>query len=173
MVIKYGDSALDKPTADKLVERLEELRPRTVVEFGSGTSTYFLGKYAEKHDAKVVSLEHLEVYAKETRKLCEGLPVYIRRVDLVNGVYQTSLPGRIDFALIDGPPGWTSEIYPGRRNTFRELWPSLNETYEVWLDDANREHEKDCLRLWSEEFPIEVQLDTTGKGLAIITPSSK
>lgn len=66
--------------------------------------------------------------------------------------YDTDLPSGIDFALIDGPPGLTV----GREAALFAFWPYLSPEWEIWLDDADRDHEKGCLMLWSRFFPFEL-----------------
>lgn len=166
--MRFGGSALDEWTVDFMMERVSSLQPATIVELGSGTSTFFLAKWSTENKAKFIALEHIEFYAERTRELCAEWSADIRCVPLVYGMYKTDLPSEIDFALIDGPPGWVGKGYPGRQQTFNHLWPKLSPDFEVLLDDANRHHEKKCLQQWQRAFPIRVETITRGKGLAII-----
>lgn len=165
--LSYGNYAISEEMAQKLMQRVAELDPKLIVEFGSGTSTYLLADYASHNDAKLISLEHLAEYAAKTRALCEGLPIDIRVVDLT--AKHHSLPGEIDFVLIDGPYGWHGNSYVGRLNTLPSVWSKLSDSFEVWLDDANRDHEQWCLESWTSNYPINVELVGEGKGLAVIT----
>src|SRR5690606_3243425 len=109
--------ALHKAAAVELAEFLHRRNPRTVVEAGSGLSTVVLADYAAMTGAHVVSLEHDEVHAKQTRSLLaeRGLDAHadvrlapLAELDTPAGAlpwYGTALPDGIDFALIDGPPG--------------------------------------------------------------------
>lgn len=155
---------LTEGVLQRLITRLDEIHPRVVVELGSGRSTIAIGKWAKKNKAKFVSLEHQERFARQTRRKCSGLGVDLRCVPLVDGFYQTKLPGFIDFVLIDGPPGLHGD---GRLKTFPSLWPHLSNNFEVWLDDADREHEQSAVDAWSGEYPISVEID---RGVAVISP---
>lgn len=146
---------LRQDTIEDLVARLDELEPRVIVELGSGRSTLYIARWANEHGARFVSLEHKEVFAEETRGICRDVSVDLRCVPLVDGFYQTDLPHEIDFALIDGPPG----LYGvGRMNTFPSLEPYLAPEFEVWLDDASRGHEQECVKAWSDTYPLDVQV---------------
>ena len=163
----FGDAAMDEHTIKDMVNRLDELTPKLIFEFGSGTSTLFLANWAQENGARVISLDHLKQYADKTRNLCAGLKVEVQHAPLRNGMYNFKIPNNIDFALIDGPPAYSPQ---GRVHVFPALWPHLSSNFEVWLDDANRKHEQKCLQQWSNKFPISFEIDSTGKGLAIIRP---
>lgn len=68
-------------------------------------------------------------------------------------MYDATLPTRVDFALIDGPP---KSI--GRLGAMFQLFPSLNNDAIVWLDDVNRPEEIAVLDVWQQHFPLEVEL---------------
>jgi hypothetical protein len=143
---------LSRDTCLLLVERLRTLRPKVAVEFGSGFSTGLLALYCDK----LVSLEHSADHAAPWPcvTVCQ----------LKDGRYQTRLPDGVEFALIDGPP---AHRY-GRGETFPQLWPHLADRFEVWLDDYDRDHERQIVTDWQEQFPITVTTTGTVKGLAVI-----
>ena len=132
--------------------------PTLAVEAGGGDTTLILARHA----SRLVSLEHLAKYAKMTRDrlAAADLTADLRLCPLVPlgtpaGTfpwYDTELPDDIDFALIDGPP-----LAVGRKAALFALWPHLTPDAEVWLDDAHRPHEKECLALWGAHLPITVE----------------
>lgn len=154
--------ALHKAAAVELAEFLHCRKPRTVVEAGSGLSTVVLADYAATTGAHVVSLEHDEVHAKQTRSLLaeRGLDAHadvrlapLAELDTPAGAlpwYGTALPDGIDFALIDGPPGVI-----GRHAALFALRPHFADGWEAWLDDVNRSPEQDCLALWREHLAVQ------------------
>lgn len=173
----WGNWALDRWAAEELAAHLDRTRPRVIVESGSGSSTVLLAEYAARTGAHVVSLEHHPVFgAMTTQRLKDrGL---IDHVDLVQAElkqvtttagpmlwYSAPLPDRIDFALIDGPPGTV-----GRTAALYALMPSLHGDWRVWLDDAARPGERDALALWAGALPISVEQVDLPKGLAVIRP---
>jgi hypothetical protein len=174
--LPYGGSALDKDSADLITEALRKYSPKNILEFGSGTSTAIFANYAEQTGAKVTSLEHLEWAREKTLNL---LGESSRYVDLrhapIKGpeskAYQTTLPDNIDFVLIDGPPAYGGVDHIGREQTFPQAYPHLADNWHIFVDDANREHEKSCLKLWvglietSKEYLYDYKYTQTNKGL--------
>ena len=135
---------------------LAVLKPTLTVEAGSGLSTAVLARHARTH----IALEHLPEFGAVTRSQARHDSLDLRVVDLVPYVtpagtfrwYDTRLPDQIEFALIDGPPGRRV----GREAAGFAIVPQLAEGGEIWLDDANCEHEQHCLALWTEHLPIVV-----------------
>jgi len=147
--------------------RLAELSPGLIVEAGSGESTRILSGHAP-----TISLEHVARYAQRSRRLAPAAEVRlcsIRPFHTPAGTfrwYDTQLPGRIDFALIDGPP-----LQIGREAAFLALAPYLTDgAWEVWLDDADRAHEQGCLTLWRRFHRFTV--DYPAPTLARLRPGS-
>jgi len=144
--------ALREESLEALDRRLSELEPKIMVEAGSGESTAVLSKHGY-----VVSLEHLPRYAMQTRALAPQAEIRLCKLKpffTLAGTFQwydTQLPGNIDFALIDGPPG-----HIGRGAALFALWPYLSADWEIWLDDADRLHESKCLDLWAQHFAFDL-----------------
>jgi len=151
----FNKSMLGRDTCRLLVERLQELKPKVAVEFGSGFSTALLALYSDT----LVSLENSVKYAAPWP--C------VRICKIEAGRYVTTLPDGVEFVLIDGP---IARRY-GRQETLPQVWPHLASNYEVWLDDFKRPHEKQIVRAWRNTYPIQVQRVNTAKGLAIIRPA--
>ena len=141
---------------DALDRHLTGLKPDVTVEAGSGRSTAVMVRHARQH----VALEHLPAIGRDTRQQADSPSLDLRIVDLVPYAtpagqfawYDTELPPVIDFALIDGPPGRKV----GREAAAFAIVPNLAPDGEIWLDDADRDHEQHCLSLWAAHLPIEV-----------------
>jgi hypothetical protein len=157
--------ALRSESLELLDKRLEELKPRLCVEAGSGKSTAVLSRHA-----RTISLEHLPRYAAESRLLAPEAEIRLAPLKDFHTLagtfrwYDSDLPSGIDFALIDGPPG----LSEGREAALFALWPYLSKSWEIWLDDADRQHEKECLNLWGKFFRFRVE--RLSKSLARLTP---
>jgi glycosyltransferase involved in cell wall biosynthesis len=178
----WGAWAISRPFAVELAERLERREPKRILELGSGVSTAVLAQYAARHSAQVVSLEHEALYATRTSRLLLGLGLAaavdlrrapLRDLDCPDGrkrpSYSASLHGEFDFVLADGPPGAR-----GRGGTLFAVEPLLAGDWELWLDDAHRAHERECLELWREHLSLDVTLhDLDGKGLAVLGPPGR
>ena len=151
-VWKMADGSMER-----LAARLDQLRPEVAVECGPGMSTAVLHRFC----GWTVSLEHLPEWAERLFTMVEpSIPGEVRfapitTIDTPEGplpFYRTDLPPRVDFALIDGPPGSI-----GRRGTFHALWPHLAPDFVVWLDDAQRQAEREAVEGWQRCYPIEAR----------------
>lgn len=147
---------MEDESMERLAYRLDLLRPEVAVECGPGMSTAVLHRFC----GWTVSLEHLPEWAERLFSMIEPrIPGEVRYAPLTEvetpegplPFYRTNLPPRVDFALIDGPPGSI-----GRRGTFHALWPHLADDFVVWLDDARRPGERQALEAWQRFYPIEV-----------------
>jgi hypothetical protein len=136
-----------------LDERLGELKPSLIVEAGSGQSTAVLARHG-----RTISLEHMKSYARASQALAPSAEVRYAPLKAFHTLagnfrwYDTWLPTGIDFALIDGPPAERV----GRQAALFALWPYLAPEWEIWLDDADRQHENMCLKIWHQFFQFQV-----------------
>lgn len=162
-----GSWALDARTLAHLVDLVESQRPTTVIEFGSGTSTVYLGYLAERIGAKVVSVEHDEGYGARTRaevarhglsdvvevRLAPLKEQQIRGVDaLWYDMEKFEDVTDIELALVDGPP---AAVAPrARQHAVPALAPRLAPGALVLLDDAPRPDEQEIARTWIEEHGL-------------------
>lgn len=146
-----------------LVHLIEELRPRTVVEFGAGLSTLVIARALELHgNGRLVSYEHKEGFAELTRRRLGtlGLVATVHSVPLVRAerwghegkwYVPSGLPDEIDLVVIDGPPAYFAQ---GTRGAAAPVtFPRLSDTGFVVLDDAKREGEQANARRWSSDYP--------------------
>lgn len=113
-----------------LLALLALVRPRTVVELGSGRSTSYLAEYAMKTGASFASIEQNRWYAARIRgglrkSFLSGR--YVHHVPLAaDGWYDGErLRRAVDFPcellFVDGPVGVQEALGPGRRGGDRAL----------------------------------------------------
>ena len=146
--------AMREESLAALDKRLEHLKPSLIVEAGSGQSTAVLARHG-----RTISLEHMASFAKESQRLAPTAEVRHARLKTFHTLagnfrwYDTQLPTGIDFALIDGPPAERV----GRQAALFAFWPYLAPEWEIWLDDADRQHENRCLKLWHQFFRFRVE----------------
>jgi Methyltransferase domain len=163
----------------KTTERILSERPSFVMEAGSGVSTLVIAYCLQQLGrGKVISLEHDAKYAAITRDLLSA-----HRLEEIATIVLAPLKGfelkgqqllwydtdcvriaqPIDLLFIDGPPGHTR--YPA----LPLLYGHLNNKSTVILDDGYREHEKQVVAMWEEEFShISVEFFNTAKGMYVI-----
>lgn len=171
--------AITPETLAELDCRLSTLRPKTILECGSGLSTLIFARYAENNpEVKVVSLEHDQKYFDQTALLLGSLikRVELLRCDLIENsehsatdealIYDVDLSKypKFDFVLIDGPPSGAG----GREQIFPWIFRRLNKDCEVWLDDGDRPQESQAIKNWKEKYNIVVESTRLKKGLKII-----
>lgn len=168
--------SIARDSYEVLEERLSARSPSVIVESGSGASSVLFAEYAHKSGATYVALEHLPLWHAHTLLILaeRQLPVsHIRLAPLHQteyGIwYSTVCPEGIDFALIDGPPIGEG----GRLAALPMLWDHLAEDFELWLDDARREHERMIVHSWGQQFPIEAEFFNVGHGMFKITPAKQ
>ncbi len=163
--VPWGAWVFGKSAAIEVTEHLRRRRPRRILEAGSGTSTLVLAAHAAADGAEVVSLEHDVEYHRRTARLLErhGLrgAVDLRLAPLrprrwPGGTfpwYDTTLAGRFDFFMVDGPP----EKH-GREGALFAYAAHRSRNWEAWLFDGRRAHERRCLQLWQRHFRFDAQL---------------
>ena len=164
---------------------LEHLRPRRVLEFGSGVSTRVLAAGGARPDgpASVTALENDPVFAARTVEALRGdgrlgrarvelTPVVVRRwygrnlpvYHLPDSILEGPAP---QLVLVDGPP----LPLGGRAGSLLQAVHLAGAGTLVLLDDAQRDSEQAALALVGRLFPgsIEVELlDGFAKGLAAV-----
>ena len=158
-------------------------RPELILECGSGLSTVILayGLRDSAHGGKVVALEHLETFARQTTELLEEHELtsfaevrFAPLSDVALGdetlrwYDPSALPGEpIDLVVVDGPPGDTSPQarYPALPLIREQLTPAA----VVLLDDYEREEEREVVERWQEVVgPFDVAALPHEKGTAEI-----
>lgn len=144
-----------------------EAKPAACVECSSGASTVVLARCLQMNGAgHVYSLEHDPKYAEKTRRELKrhGLSDWATVIDAPL-VEITDMPGRLWYSLnglpplekavellvIDGPPQDTGPL--ARYPALPQLMSRLADTCAVFLDDADREDEREAVRRWTQDAP--------------------
>jgi predicted O-methyltransferase YrrM len=159
-----------------LANLVAHLKPRHILELGSGTSTQVLAHASSQLDARccITSVEHDPDFRESTiRELADrrqaGRPIALQFAPLVLREYGGKLlpayrlrPHRFaslrpaDLVLIDGPPA----ALGGREGTLYQLLDFVRSGTLVLLDDTNRSEERAVLSRWQDNLgdAIEVKL---------------
>jgi hypothetical protein len=166
----YTGAMVHEPWRSQLVmEEIERLKPRLVVECGAGNSTSWLLAMSRIQGFDLVSLENHSGTIDYIKYLLEDTPyaeafdthaIGFKRYKRDDGVgywwYDfdfSTLSSKIDFVFVDGP----MSSLVGRGGALYRLWDHLSPTATIFVDDANREREQNMLRDWCRDFPgIEV-----------------
>lgn len=168
-----------------LVSLVQEHRPATIVELGSGASTVWIAMALQEHgvDSRIVSVDHDAAFAASTRERLTALGldklVELRHAPLV----ELELAGEsypwydraafadvesCDLLVVDGPPG---NVRPGSRYpALPVLADRMPSGSHVVLDDYQRPDERQMVARWVEQLPgWRVQELTYEKGAALLT----
>lgn len=163
-----------------LEQDMSQLEPRTIVEFGSGTSSIRLALAFPA--ARLLCLESNEKYFHQLQETlrAEGLASDRLRVELRPlkvqklgwGLYQTYAPGpfpdEVDAVLIDGPPHSTKR---GRQACLYQVANRLRVGGRVYLDDYDRPIERRVVQNWLRSYPgaFRVRREAAvGHGLCVV-----
>lgn len=138
MPAKSWDSYLET-----LYAVLQTLKPRTILEFGSGFSTQVMALYPSVE--KLVSVEHdIEYYKKNVGKCTESSTlIYEPNLDVYA---KTKIDGRTDLAFVDGRnrPACLREVrgygcpvilHDADREQYRES--VMEYKFQIWKDVGN------------------------------------
>ncbi|MFI5490958.1 class I SAM-dependent methyltransferase [Actinoplanes sp. NPDC051859] len=151
---------------------------RTVVELGAGSSTLVLARAVQLTEGTLVSIEHDAGFAAALNRQLRAAGLADRAA--VHHVPLTPFPaadapsgGRsapttwydveglrsvtpegIDLLIVDGPPAGDLGDVLVREPAVRVLRDRFATSYSVFLDDAEREPERETLALWEQQLGI-------------------
>lgn len=182
-----GGPSIDAHHARQLLFVLEELKPRSILEFGAGTSTVIvaralqtLGYPPELH----IAVDHDARYLRHTIQLARvnGVEKYVRfehcplaplpgfPLPWYSNVPEAIGRARIDLVIVDGPPAYEPGKEKAREPALPVIRSFLSERAVVILDDANREGESRILDRWLQDYPeFSLERVREGKGIGVLT----
>jgi len=143
-----------------ILEDLRSTSAKSIVEFGSGTSTLRLSR--DLPDASILSIESDSTFLDQTRGHLElhGGPAHVELVQRPlcwqrHGLswfrsYQPGkFPQRVDAVLIDGPPINTRR---GREACLYQVFANCHVGTRFYLDDYGREAEQRIVLNWLRTY---------------------
>lgn len=144
-----------------IVDAIEELQPRQVVEFGVGASSLVIGRALQLNGhGRHTGFDQHGDFVHQTRQWLSdhGIQADLRHAPLAYsntgwpGPFYTldHLPESIDLIVVDGPP-WT--YHPMVRGAADLLFSRLAPGGMVLLDDGARPGERLVLKRWAERWP--------------------
>lgn len=169
-----------------MVDLVEEIQPRTILECGAGLTTLVNAYLTEAWpNNRIIGLDHQAAYAAITRENLEHHGFTNALVKIHHAPLKSySLQGQawqwytltaemalenalIDLLVIDGPP---TSIQPmARYPALPILAPYLSEKAVVLIDDAARPDDRAMVARWLQAFPEwEAQFLPTEKGTCVL-----
>lgn len=178
-----------------LHEYVMAAQPRLVVEFGSGASSLVIADALRQNGfGKLVSLEHSEHYGGLTQESLRReylecwVDLRIGELEPWAGEHLGRQEGQeneamhwypvrlleglegIDMVLVDGPPGATCQY--ARYPALPAVAECLGAEATVWMDDTNRQDEKDICEAWAQRYGMTTEYLDYEKGLGILRRSA-
>ncbi len=170
------------------------IRPRVIVEIGSGASTLVIADALRQNGVgKLISIEHSDHYGAQTLGMLhaeslEGwVDLRIGELEAWEGEhlnpedaekpslwYPVSLlegVENVDLLWVDGPPGATCLF--SRYPALPVLADKLSPKAEVWMDDTIRQEEKYICERWASDHGFELEYLTLEKGLGRLSQQNK
>jgi predicted O-methyltransferase YrrM len=174
---KLGSWKADTVFLGHIVNAIEELRPRDVVELGCGASSLVVAQSLKLNgEGRLTSFDQHAEFATQTEIWLQkyGLSAKLRHAPLIAQPSQwsqvwydlTGVPASIDLLVIDGPP-WA--LGPFGRGQAEVLFDRVCVGGIILLDDAARPGERVVARQWRKRWPqFDFRLDRSGaKGTLI------
>jgi hypothetical protein len=185
---ELGGWAADAVLVEHAARLVAEVRPRLVLECGSGSSTIAIAQCLKAFGGRIITVEHEPKFARRTTDALElrGLsdvacvvvaPLTAR--DLGGTVfswydpeYERFLQSPIDVLIVDGPPKATGPRarYPAVPALKSRLAP------ECWIlmDDGDRPDERAIAHAWMDELGAHLTYLEGGRGGWLLhrTPSA-
>lgn len=167
----------------EVVRHILEVKPKVILELGSGVSTYVIAKALQKNGVgHLYSLDHQPAFANKTiekliecgvENLATVIHAPLESIELQGSQFKwystKDLPDqKYDLLVVDGPPEATNPL--ARYPALPVLSERLSDNIAIFLDDADRPDETEMLAKWKAEFPTFLQTKRAcEKGCAVLT----
>ncbi|HET6777414.1 MAG TPA: class I SAM-dependent methyltransferase [Gemmatimonadales bacterium] len=173
-----GGWAADPVLIHHAVRLIADVRPRLVLECGSGSSTIAIARSLATLGGRIISLEHdpefarrsmalIQLYGVERSATVITAPLRPRDIDgrtfqWYGPEYESILSGLIDVMVVDGPPKAIGPRarYPAVPALMSQLAP------ECWIlmDDGDRADERAIAHAWSQDLGAQLTYLEGGRG---------
>lgn len=170
--------AADPILIEHAIRLLINVRPRLVLECGSGSSTVAVARCLKILGGRVISLEHDPEFARRTVEMLrlQGLdgiasvitaPLVAREFEgrarsWYGPEYESSIAAPIDVLIVDGPPKATGP--QARYPAIPALRGHLAPDCWILLDDGNRPDERAIAHAWSKDLGADLAYLGGGRG---------
>jgi hypothetical protein len=154
--------------ASLLIDLLRQHQPRTVVEFGGGTSTLITAQALKQMGhGHVIAIEAIAAFAQQTaeniqrnnlQNVATVLHAPLTRVDVHGQEWEWYDPAAfadvtdIDFMVVDGPAQHDNPRRLARYPALPMMAERLTKPAVILLDDTKRDDERQIIDRWQHEF---------------------
>lgn len=167
--IFYDGWSIDSHLARFLVEYITVHKPKSILEFGSGTSTIVIAKIIQKlnYSAVHISIDHDKTYIEKTKLIAslnkltnisfnyaplQKIIISGQEYMFYHGIKEILGDNRPDLVLIDGPPGQTCKH--ARFPALPLIYEAIENNATIILDDYIRDDEKEIVTMWKNMYPM-------------------
>lgn len=173
----------------KLHAYVMDVKPRVIIEFGSGSTTMVIADALRQIGiGKLISVEHSQYYAEQTiayldaEYLTSWVDLRVGALEPWNDEHMNTKskdkPSKwypihllediegIDLLLVDGPPAATCQF--ARYPAVPALLERLSDKAQIWMDDSARRDEKAVCQRWSDDYGFNLEYVPMEKGLGIL-----
>jgi predicted O-methyltransferase YrrM len=175
---ELGGWAADAVLVQYAVRLVADVRPRLVLECGSGSSTIAIARCLKTLGGRLISLEHNPEFARKTTETLRLLelndvarvvtaPLTTRQVGSAvlswyGPEYERFLESPIDVLIIDGPPKASGPRarYPAVPALKSRLAPDC----WILMDDGDRPDERAIAHAWGEDLGAQLTYLEGGRG---------
>jgi hypothetical protein len=160
---------------------------QSIVELGSGVSTFYIGRLLQRLGGRLWTMEHDERWAdqvdQELRRQALDDVVTVIRAPLTPSspgwpgedgkwyergkLTETIAGGPVDLLLVDGPPAYLAGREHSRYPAVPFFAPMLADDYAIILDDASRQGEQDIMERWERQLSITFERRLINGGIGI------
>lgn len=154
--ISPGNMAVGYPFLYALYRILDETKPKKILELGLGQSSLMTTAYSKSNEVKHVIVEHDNDWIKFFRGKLHGenYAIYVPNL-VINNIENHNIymyddlseimeGAKYDLLIIDAPFG---SQFVSRIDTFDYIPDILEDNFVIMLHDANREGEKNSIRM--------------------------
>lgn len=184
--LSWSNFSISPDAACILIQELMFIKPKIVVECGSGDSTILIAHcLKEMGSGKVYSLEHHKKWADHTRDMINALKLkeYCKVIDAplekieIDGQAWDWYSGydleigkeTIDFLFIDGPSSQKEGDEAPRYPAIPVFYSQFKKGARIILDDAKRFGEERYVEQWKKNYGLEGEINVnTDRGLALL-----
>ena len=182
LYLPWTSSSMNPSAIAGLLNDIEINNRLTIVECGSGISTFFLARVlSEKKGARLVTIDHDEKFLGIVRRwigqaglghCVEFVHAPIEKLPIRIGEgywYDTRVLDHhfengdsfwqdvtIDMLVVDGPPAWQKGKELARLPAGAYFNSRLSESFSVFLDDINRKGEREVARRWKSVLGVKM-----------------
>ena len=170
----YTSSSLSFQSIRIIVNDIVLNGRHNIIEFGSGLSTIIFKNVLDSlkiKDSKLVSVDENEEWLQLLNAfVSQDTIVHAPLGEAANSWYGLDATGvskiKYNLVVVDGPSAWQKDRVSAREGALNFLLTNelLADEFSIYLDDCNREGEKQIIKKWADQLGLKYTLVTESLG---------